>query len=644
MIAFENISKQYGDKALFDGVTFSVNEKHNTALIGPNGSGKTTLLKMIQNAEQPDKGAVVIPGGLSVGWLPQEIETLSDATPLDTVLEPFRHLLQYEQTLSEAAEGISGGDERALRRIDELEREMRIHDGFSLNARAEMILEGLGVPRDYWKRPLANLSGGYRMRAVLGRLLLQNPGYMLLDEPTNHLDMDSLIWLEKFLSSYKGGMLIVSHDRDFLNRMCTHTADIRCRTVRIYNGNYDKYLTAKAEEEAAAASLAKNLGAKIASAERFVERFKAKASKATQAQSKVKMIESLKAELPEIEQEQKSIRFTFTCSGEPGAVPLRLKNCSAGYGDNVVLNKLDLEIRRGDKVAIIGPNGAGKSTLLKLLAGTIKPMSGDMVLGHNAELRYFGQHQLEQLDGESTLYDTVASHSASSDKNYIRNALGAFLFSGTSIEKRVKVLSGGEKSRLALASILVSPGNVLLLDEPTNHLDISSIEMLSESMADYAGTVLFVSHDEYFISRLANRIIEVRPGRMRDFPGKLADYRYYLETLFKESKGAGNGDGKKNNANTGTGEGGKKNNAEPSADNEKENRMKEREQRKKREREAAKLEQEIARIESEIAEQESALNDPANASNYELLHRTSDKITGLRAEHDGLMERWMAVG
>ena len=629
MIAFENISKQYGDKALFDGVTFSVNEKHNTALIGPNGSGKTTLLKMIQNVEQPDKGAVVIPGGLSVGWLPQEIETLSDATPLDTVLEPFKHILQYEQALGEAADGISSGDERALRRIDELEREMRIHDGFSLNARAEMILEGLGVPRDYWKRPLANLSGGYRMRAVLGRLLLQNPDYMLLDEPTNHLDMDSLIWLEKFLSSYKGGMLIVSHDRDFLNRMCTHTADIRSRSVRIYNGNYDKHLIIKAEEEAAAASLARNLELKIASAERFVERFKAKNTKATQAQSKVKMIESLKAEMPEIEQEQKSIRFTFTCSGEPGAVPLRLKNCTAGYGDNVVLNKLDLEIRRGEKIAIIGPNGAGKSTLLKLLAGMITPMSGEMVLGHNAELRYFGQHQLEQLDGERTLYDTVAAHSANSEKNYIRNALGAFLFSGTSIEKKVKVLSGGEKSRLALASILASPGNVLLLDEPTNHLDISSIEMLSESMTGYAGTILFVSHDEYFISRLATRIIEVRPGRMRDFPGNLSDYRYYLETLFKDADSGAAVN--------------KKGSVDSSADNEKENRIKEREQKKKREREASKLEQEMAKREADISAQESILHDPANASNYELLHTASDTIARLKSEYDELMERWMEI-
>jgi ATP-binding cassette subfamily F protein 3 len=636
MISFENISKQYGDKVLFDGVTFSFNEKNRTALIGPNGSGKTTLLKMILGAERPDKGAVVLPGGMTVGCLPQEVETLSEMTPLDTVLEPFAHLLRYEQALGEAAEGIDRGDARALSRIDELEREMRVHGGFSLRSRAETILAGLGVPRDFWDRPLDNLSGGYRMRAVLGRLLLQNPDYMLLDEPTNHLDMDSLIWLERFLLAYKGGMLIVSHDRDFLNRMCTHTADVKSRSVRVFSGNYDKYLIAKREEEAAAGARAKNLESQIASAERFVERFKAKASKAAQAQSRVKMIENLKAEMPLTEPGQKSIRFAFKRSCESGAMPLRLKNCAAGYGDKIVLDKVDLEIHRGDKVAIIGPNGAGKSTLLKLLAGMIKPMGGEMVLGHNTELRYFGQHQLEQLNGERTLYDIVAEHSASSDKNYIRSALGAFLFSGTSIEKQVKVLSGGEKSRLALAAILASPGNVLLLDEPTNHLDISSIEMLSESMADYSGTILFVSHDEYFISRLATRIIEVRPGRLRDFPGKLSDYRYYIDTLFKdaESKSPSPSASSKEKNNT----------VKQSNDDSKENRIKEREERKKRDREVSKLEQEIARRESEISSQESILRDPANALDYESLHAASSAIARLKSELDELMERWVAAG
>jgi ATP-binding cassette subfamily F protein 3 len=640
MITFDSISKQYGGKTLFDGVTFSVNENHRTALIGPNGSGKTTLLRMIQNIDYPDSGSVLMPGAVSVGYLPQEIETPADITPLGAVLEPFKHLLQYERMLEETAAGMSGGDggvnanADAFRRIDELEREMRIHDGFSLESRAEMILVGLGVPRDFWQKPLGSLSGGYRMRAVLGRLLLQNPDYMLLDEPTNHLDMDSLIWLERFLSSYKGGMLVVSHDRAFLNRMCTHTADIRSKSVRVYSGNYDKYMIAKREEEAAAQAQVKNLEQKIASAERFVERFKAKATKASQAQSRVKMIESMKAEMPVVEAEQKSIRFTFKCSGESGAIPLRLKSCSAGYGGNVVLDRVNLEIRRGDKVAIIGPNGAGKSTLLKLLAGMIGPMGGEMVVGHNAELRYFGQHQLEQLDGEKTLYDTVSERAAVTDRNYIRNALGAFLFSGDSVDKRVKVLSGGEKSRLALASILASPGNVLLLDEPTNHLDISSIEMLSESMAEYAGTILFVSHDEFFISKLATRIIEVRPGHIRDFPGNLSDYRYYLDTVFKDTEAR---------ADTVKAKGKNQPGQHHSQESEKETRIREREERKKREREVSKLEQEISKLEQEISGHESILNDPHNALNYELLNSTAKAIAQLKTELNEYMERWLAV-
>ncbi len=362
-----------------------------------------------------------------------------------------------------------------------------------------------------------------------------------------------------------------------------------------------------------------------------MERFGAKATKAAQAHSKAKMAESLKAELPVIEAEHKTVSFKFTCSRESGAAPLVLKRCSAGYGERVVLSNIDLEIHRGDKVAIVGPNGAGKSTLLKLLAGMIKPVSGEMILGHNAELRYFGQHQLEQLDGEATLYDTVAAHSASSDRTYIRNALGAFLFSGSAVDKKVKTLSGGEKSRLALATILASPGNVLLLDEPTNHLDIASIETLSESMASYAGTILFVSHDEYFISRLAARIIEVRPMRLRDFPGNLADYRYYVDKLFKEQDEAVTN---------------KKSKSTPSANavDEKETRIREREEKKKRDRETSKLELEIAKKEALIAEQESILNDPENALKYESLHAASEAIGALKKELDELMEKWVELG
>ncbi|MFP4013287.1 MAG: ABC-F family ATP-binding cassette domain-containing protein [Chitinispirillaceae bacterium] len=624
MITFDNISKQYGAKVLFDQMSFSINEKHRTALIGSNGSGKTTLLRMIQGIEQPDKGSVLLPNGLSVGYLPQEVELLDELTPLDVVLEPFKHLLQYEQTLQNVVKGMEKGDQSAFRRYNELEHQMKVHDGFSLEARAERILSGLGVPEENWKRTLHHLSGGYRMRAVLGRLLLESPDFLLLDEPTNHLDMDSLIWLEKFLSRYEGGMLIVSHDRDFLNRMATHTADIRNQSITLYTGNYDTYIRLKTEKVQADQNRAKNLETKIAQTERFIERFKAQATKATQAQSRAKYLEHLKAEMPVLENEEKRIRFDFNLSCQSGSVPLRLQNCSAGYKDKLVLRNLDLEIRRGEKVAIVGPNGAGKSTLLKVLAQFIKPTSGEMIVGHNTEVRYFGQHQLEQLDGEKTLYQTVSQQAVKTDRSHIQNILGAFLFSGDSVDKQVKVLSGGEKSRLVLATILASPGNTLLLDEPTNHLDVSSIEMLSESMADYSGTILFVSHDEFFISKVANRIIEVRPGLVRDFPGSLSDYRYYVETLFSQTEG-----GKE-----------QKSSQSKKEISDKEIRIREREKRKKLEREIGKIEREIESRESKIGELEAILHDPGNALNYELLGSTSSDLGEQKSELKTLMKRW----
>jgi ATP-binding cassette subfamily F protein 3 len=515
--------------------------------------------------------------------------------------------------------------QKALKKMDALYDAMHFHDGYSLSSRAEAILAGLGVPADNWNQPVKSLSGGYRMRTVLGKLLLTSPDFLLLDEPTNHLDMDSLVWLEKFLERYKGGMLIVSHDRDFLNRITNFTAEISGSTILQLKGNYDQFQLLKEEMRENELNRARNLETKIAQTERFVERFKAKATKATQAQSRAKLLEKLKAELPVIIQDGKTIQFSFPDPPMSGSVPLQLSKVTAGYGDVDVFANLSLIVNRGDKIAIVGPNGAGKSTLLKLVTGILSPKSGELTIGHNTTVRYFGQHQLEQLDTSKTLYDTVREQSVRTETTFVRNILGAFLFSGDSVDKKVEVCSGGEKARLVLATILANPGNLLLLDEPTNHLDIQSIEMLAEAMAEFKGTILFVSHDEYFISQIATRIIEIRPGSVRDFPGSLADYRTYVEMMFPDEKRDSTAVSK-DAASQKNADKGKKN--------------VDREQRKKVTRQIEKIEREIVTHENTLAELQKSLDDPANSTNFELLHSLSRQITDEEGVLGELMSDW----
>ncbi|MDG5815932.1 ABC-F family ATP-binding cassette domain-containing protein [Chitinispirillales bacterium ANBcel5] len=625
MIHFQSICKQYGSSVLFNAASFSFNTSRRTALLGRNGAGKTTILRMISGVEEPDSGSVILPSDLKLGYLAQEVEIFNKSTPMDIVLKPFQHLLDYEKSLQTVSEQLERGDQGAIEKLEKLENEMSMMDGFSLKSRAEMILSGLGISNEQWNKPLTSLSGGYKMRAVLAQLLLKNPDYLLLDEPTNHLDFDSLIWLEKFLSKYNGGMLIVSHDRDFLNRITDHTAEVQNGKVTVYKGNYDAYVKFRSEFDTAEQNRIKNIEAKIAQKERFVERFKAKATKATQAQSRVKQIEHLRAEIPDqLQSDNQEINFSFSIIKQSGSVPLKLKNVSAGYSSTMVIKNLNLEVLRGEKVAIIGPNGAGKSTLLKVLAGALETAEGRFELGHNTDIRYYGQHQLDQLNPEMTLLETVAQDTVCTEKSYIRNILGAFLFSGDSVDKKTNVLSGGEKSRLVLAKILASPGNTLLLDEPTNHLDVSSIEMLARSMSQFEGTILFVSHDEFFISKVANRIIEVRPNMIRDFPGTLQDYRYYVESLSLDTPGS-----------------------EPpqrysakSKSTEKENRIKEREIKKKLTRRIEKLEREIENQEKIVESVEFHLNNPENSTNFEFLDSKTNELKSANKELETLLKNW----
>jgi ATP-binding cassette, subfamily F, member 3 len=629
MISIQNIKKQYGKKILFNNLSVSFTERQRVGLIGANGTGKTSLLRMILGMESPDSGVISIPSDFSIGYLPQEMEERDETSPLGVVLQPFSHLLNMQDAYASIAPMLEKQDhpayQQALDKIGKLQHDLEFHDVFSLVSRAKAILSGLGVPSEKWEGKMSALSGGYGMRVALGRLLLMRPRALLLDEPTNHLDMDSLVWLEKFLESFEGALVVVSHDRQFLNRMTTTTAEIYNGSVTLFKGNYDDYMVFKAEREKSMSNTARNLERKIAQTERFIERFRAKATKAAAVQSRVKQCESLKDELPTLPEDVRTIHFSFPLSRPSGGIPLKAEHVSAAYGELRVFSDTSFIVNRGDKIAILGPNGTGKSTLLKILAGYVAPSEGAVNVGHNVDLCYFGQHVLEHLSPDKTLYETIAEASNSGERTFIQNILGAFLFSGDDVNKKVKVLSGGEKSRLALATILSKTGNVLVLDEPTNHLDIQSIDILAEALETFEGTVLFVSHNEYFISRVANRIIEMRPGVFKDFPGSIAQYREYLAAGYLQGDGSDVQGAKRE---------------ETEAEIDKKKRIEAREARKQLTRKIEKLEQEIAAREQEIKDLEKTLHDPINASNFDFLHKTSQKLEAAKVKSEQLMGQW----
>ena len=629
MISLTGIRKQYSSQIVFNNLNVSFYDNDRVALIGRNGTGKTSLLRLIVGKEEPNSGVVSVTSGTTVGYLAQEVETVRDASPLEIVLEPFSHLLSYDEVYEAAAASCGSGDHRhikkALEKIDALQAQIEFVDAFSLASRAKSILAGLGVPFDKWEEPVQSLSGGFRMRVMLARLLLLSPSMLLLDEPTNHLDMDSLVWLESFLRRYRGGVIVVSHDRDFLNRVTGITAELQDGELTVYKGTYDAYMIYKEEREKSEQSTRANLERQIAQKERFIERFRAKATKASQVQSRIRFVEDLKGQLPGVPRVQKSIRFTFPSPSQSGGVPFKVENMTAAYDDVPVFSNISLTVTRGDKIAVVGPNGAGKTTLLKIFAGLIRPVKGSCTVGHNADIRYFGQHQLEQLDPERTLYETVAQASGSGDRTFIQNVLGAFLFSGDDVLKKVKVLSGGETSRLVLATILSRPGNVLVLDEPTNHLDMQSVEILTDALADFSGTIVFVSHNEYFISQIATRMFEMRPGVFKDFPGTISDYRSYLEAGYmagQDQDGVGPGQQIKDDTSA------------------KQERVRRKEERRQVQRRIEKLEKEIEKNEEEMKAADAVCGDPANASNFALLYDTMRHLETLKRDNERLVAEW----
>ena len=526
MIYLQNLKKQFGPKVLFGDISFHLRPKERVGLVGENGMGKTTLFRAIVNQEELDEGKIVLRKGARAAMLAQELQ-LAEGTVLERVVHGDSHFSDVQQEMNQL-ENDSDYHERApeewSKRYGRLQHEFERLGGYERESRAKTILLGLSFKIDQLDQPLSQFSGGWRMRAELARLLLQNPDVLLLDEPTNHLDLQSVIWLESFLKNYDGSILLISHDRRFLNALVNRIIELDRGKLDVYTGSYDTYEKLKEERIAQLESQAANQSRRVEQVEKFIERFRAKNTKATQVKSKIKMLE--KMDKVETFQKSKTIQFRFPQPKRTGRLVAEVRNLCKSYGDVTVYRDFSILVERGFKVALVGENGAGKSTLLKLLAGVIEYDKGDIVLGTNVTRAYFAQHQIETLNGSHTVLESleeVAGHLLRTRKQSI---LGAFLFSGDDVQKKVSVLSGGERSRLSLARMLASPAPFLLLDEPTNHLDMRSCEMLAAALTDYEGTLVTISHDRYFLDGIIDRVWEVNAGNVKEYIGSYSDYEW----------------------------------------------------------------------------------------------------------------------
>ncbi|MCP4460089.1 MAG: ABC-F family ATP-binding cassette domain-containing protein [Cytophagales bacterium] len=627
MISINNLSYFLGDRALFDNASLFIDKKDRIGLIGLNGTGKSTLLKMIIGEDEPTSGEISKSNSTTIGFLNQDLLSYeSDESILHVAMKAFESTLKIQDQMNEVIKEMEENyRDELVPKLTKLQERFEAEDGYILQARAEEILEGIGFITADLTRPLHEFSGGWRMRVMLAKLLLEKPSLLMLDEPTNHLDLPSIQWIESYLQSYEGACIIVSHDRQFLNATTNKIVEVYSRNLNVYKGNYDFYEQEKELRNELQQNAFENQQQKIKQTEQFITRFRAKSTKARQVQSKVKMLDKIDR-VEAVVDENMKVNFKFNFKTKSGRHVKRGEHLSKSYGDLSILHNAVAHIERGDKIALIGANGKGKSTMLRMIAGT-EPFEGKIDSGHNVITSFYAQHQLEALHVANDLIQELMQEGTGKSEQELRSVLGCFLFSDDDVFKKIKVLSGGEKSRVALAKTLISEANFLLLDEPTNHLDMLSVSILVQALQQYEGTFLVVSHDRYFISQVANKIWWIENQELKEYPGTYEEYTWWMSQReekkehTKPEKQADRSVGKKQK--------------KPKQEKPKENAHDQ-----KRKKELEKLESRIAVLEGEVAKLEEEMSDSSVYQDAETFRVLNEIYQTKKSELDRLMTRW----